>query len=49
MDTSKEYIEMCMKAVEIQACWVKPKNGDVFVDEHNDHENSTNNGMVKIG
>ena len=30
MDTSKEYIEMCRKATEIQAKW-EPKAGDWFV------------------
>lgn len=29
MDTSKEYIKMCEKAVEIQKLW-KPKTGDVL-------------------
>jgi len=30
MDTSKEYIEMCRKAVEIQELW-EPKKGDFFL------------------
>ncbi len=32
MDTSKEYVKMCEKAVEIQEAW-KPKCGDWFMCE----------------
>ena len=35
MDTSKEYIEMCKKAIEIQKEW-KPEEGDFTKDSSND-------------